>query len=285
MRRLRLRTGKIAGVNIILNNWFLVLLILFLLGGMIEKVLLVFSAVLLHELAHIFTAAALGYKIKEVEILPFGAVARIEKLSQAPCAKEIMIAAAGPLASFGLAVLSYSGKQEFYYEVNLMLAIFNLLPALPLDGGRILRAALALRKGYERATKEVILVGKAVIITLLGFSLYQYFKTSSINLTALFAAVFLAISAKKEINLASFRAMLQISGKKAELAAKKIMLTTYFTALHISTLGEIVRLFRPEEYNMVHVLDENFKVNATFSETQILEALAEKGMQGKIGDL
>lgn len=289
-----MRAGKLAGVNIILNNWFLALIILFVFTGMTDKVLLVFSAVICHETAHMLVAASLGYKVKEVELLPFGAVARIERLAQAGSINEIVIAAAGPLTSFGLAVLSYVGAAEFvlwsdtflfYYQVNLMLGIFNLLPALPLDGGRILRAFLAARRDYRQATRTVVVLGYGVSVFLVGWAGAQYLIDSSINMTILIAAVFLYTSSKIELDTAGFRQMRHLSGKKAELAAKNIMPTSHFTAVSSVPVGEIVHLFRVEQYNMVLVVDENFKLRTTLTETQIWEAMTEKGINVKIGDV
>ena len=291
-----MRTGQIAGVTVILNKWFLVLIILFVFAGMADKVLLVFSAVILHEIAHVLVAFALGYKVKEVEILPFGAVARIEKLIEASSLNVIMIAAAGPMVSLGLAVLSYAGAQEFaqfrtsllfYYQVNLMLTLFNMLPALPLDGGRILRAILTARRGsdYRQATRQTIFVGYLVSVALFGWAFIEYYKDSSINITVLFAAVFLSVASRKELDIAGFRVMRHLSGKKAELATQSIMPTSHFTAFHLAPLGEVIHLFRPEEYNMVLVVDDNFKWHKTLTETQIWEAMTEKGINTKIGDI
>jgi stage IV sporulation protein FB len=263
---------------------------------MADKVLLVFGAVILHEAAHVFVAVTLGYRVKEVELLPFGAVARIERLNEAGSLNEIMIAAAGPLTSFGLAVISYMLAQElalfkntllFFYQVNLMLAFFNMLPALPLDGGRILRAVLTLRKGsdYCLATRQVVFLSYVVSAALFGWAVVQYLIESSINITVLFAAIFLCATAKGELNIAGFRAMRHLSGKKALLAAKNIMLTSHFTAFHLASLGEVIRLFRSEEYNMVLVVDEDFKWQKTLTETQIFEAMTEKGINTKIGDI
>ncbi|HWQ60771.1 MAG TPA: M50 family metallopeptidase, partial [Negativicutes bacterium] len=93
-----MRAGRVAGVQLILNNWFLALIVLFAFAGLAGKVLAVFAAVLWHEAAHAAAAAALGYRVREIELLPFGGVARIERADTAGAASEIIMAAAGPLA-------------------------------------------------------------------------------------------------------------------------------------------------------------------------------------------
>jgi stage IV sporulation protein FB len=130
-----LHTGKVAGTQIILNNWFLVLLGLFALAGMLGKVLIVFGAIICHELAHAGTAHLLGFKVREIELLPFGGVARIDRLNEAAPVQDMLIAAAGPLCSLVLAAFTHLMMTKFAYrheewafflQVNIMLACFNL---------------------------------------------------------------------------------------------------------------------------------------------------------------
>jgi stage IV sporulation protein FB len=286
-----MRAGKIAGVEIVFNNWFLGLIALFAAAGLVSKVLLIFTAVLWHEAAHMLMAAGLGYKVRQIELLPFGAMARIERLADAGAASEIMIAAAGPLASMGLAVLCYIAEHQagnwqevlvFYMEVNLMLAGFNLLPALPLDGGRILRAILALRRDYREATAIVVTMSHITSVMLLVMAGAAYWLYNTINLTMLVAAGFLLLTARAENNLAGFRAMRILANKKAELTSCKIMPSSHLTAMESAPIREVIRLLGSEEYYIVHVVDQNFKLCGALTETEIWEGLLKKGIKARI---
>lgn len=288
-----MRAGKIAGVEIIVNNWFLGLLALFIVAGLVNKVLLIFSAVLWHELAHMLMAGGLGYKVRQVELLPFGATARIERLADAGAVSEIMIAAAGPLASLGLAALCYiglskiSGWQEvlhFYGEVNLLLAGFNLLPALPLDGGRILRAILNCRRDYRNATAIVVTISHIISCLLLVLAGLAYWLDNTVNLTMLVAAGFLLLTARTENTLAGFRAMRILANKKAELLGRGIMPTSHLTAMENAVIGEVIGLFNPEQYYIVHVVDRNFKLCGALTETEVWEGLIKKGIKARINE-
>lgn len=288
-----MKAGAIAGTELIINNWFILLLALFAAAGLTGKVLLVFSAVLVHELAHILMAIGLGYKVRQIELLPFGAVARITGLADAKATSEIMIAAAGPLASMGLAVFCYSGTGgegywpelcRFYYEVNLMLAVFNLLPALPLDGGRILRAGLSLRQDYCVATKLVTRLTQGIIGVLVSLTGMGYWLNSTINVTMLAAAVFLFVTVREEYALAGFRTMRILTRKKAELLGCRIMPARQLTALESARLGDIVRMFSPEEYYIVHIVDKNFKLCGALTESEIGEGLVQKGVHAKVAE-
>lgn len=288
-----MRAGKLAGVEIVINNWFIGLFALFAAAGLVSKVLLVFSAVLWHELSHMLMAVGLGYKVKQIELLPFGAVARVDRLADAGATSEIMIAAAGPLASMGLAAFCYAvlpeadGWQEvlrFYGEVNLMLALFNLLPALPLDGGRILRALLSRRRDYRSATAIVVTISHAISCMLVVLTGAGYWLYNTINVTMLVAAVFLLCTARVENNLAGFRAMRILAGKKAELMDSGSMPTSHVTARESALICDIIRLFGPEEYYIVHIVDQDFKLCGALTETQVWEGLIQKGVKSRIHD-
>ncbi|WP_378953150.1 M50 family metallopeptidase [Pelosinus sp. sgz500959] len=288
-----MQVGKIAGIQIKLNGWFIAVILLFTVADMCSKVLLVFSAVLLHELAHAGVALFLGCKVREVELLPFGGVARIEGLGAVSSKTEMMIAAAGPAASLVLAVLAYLGMiytdtwadiWEFYVKTNTMLALFNLLPGLPLDGGRILRAWLALYMDYGKATFFVASISNCLSLIFLGVLVYQYMTQSTVNVTFLMAAIFLYITAKSERKIASFRTLRILGQKKAQLIAKGIMTTTYFTVMNRVLLKDVIGLFKPDQYYILLVVDAECKLCGTLSETKIWEELPNKGLYTKVED-
>lgn len=288
-----MRAGKVAGVEIVFNNWFLALLALFTAAGLGGKILLVFSAVVLHELAHMLMAGGLGYKVKQVELLPFGAMARVERLADAGAASEIMIAAAGPMASLVLAALCYARWNEagawqevvrFYGEVNLTLALFNLLPALPLDGGRILRALLSRRRDYRESTAIVVTISHIIGCLLILMAAVEYWLSSIINLTMLIAAGFLFVTARAENNLAGLRGMRILAGKKAELSRRGVMPTSHLTAMENTAVSDVIRLFGPEQYYVIHIVDRNFRLSGALTETEVWEQLLERGIKGKVND-
>lgn len=288
-----MRAGKVAGVQLILNNWFLVLVVMFSIVGLGFKVLGVFASVLWHELAHVATAVCLGYKVKEIELLPFGGVARIDNLGEAGAASEIAVAAAGPAASLAMVGLLVWAKArlpewglmlEFLLQVNLVLFLFNLMPGLPLDGGRIVRALIGLKRDFQTATRLTANLGKATCVILLMLTAADFLRTGTFNLSFIVAAVFLYVCAKKEIATAGFRSMRVLTRKKAELTAKGIMPTAHFTALATTRVRDIIRLFGPEVYYIVLVVDTGFRLQGTLTETEVWESLPARGLYAKIGD-
>jgi len=163
--------------------------------------LAIFISVLIHELSHSLVARRLGAEVKGIMLFIFGGVAMIEKMPKEPN-KEFLIAVAGPLSSFALAMfgLLMPVFRQFFFlfgYFNLILAIFNLIPAFPMDGGRILRSFLARRLSYVKATKISADIGKilAVIMGITGL-----FTNIWLTLIALFIYIG-AVEEEKAVTL------------------------------------------------------------------------------------
>lgn len=286
-----MQIGNLSGIRLKINNWLLLLSILFAFSGLGAKIIIAFSAVLWHEAWHVLTALFLGLRIREIELLPFGGVAYIDGLNEAGPNNEILIAAAGPISSLVLAAAAYwigpnfidEERMSFFLEINIMLALFNLLPALPLDGSRILRSLFNQYISYEEATYRIIRLTKVISACLVVKTVYDYLFLSTINITFCLAAAFLYSAARAEGKVLSFRRMKVLAGKKAKLSEQGIMPTIHYTALHKICVQNILRLFGPNHYYIVLVLDEKSQIKGTLTETEIWEGTAEKGIHANIG--
>lgn len=168
--------GRILGFPVRVNLSFLLLLglVMVWMGGVtgLALVSVAFASVLLHELGHAVVARRLGVRIKEIELHFFGGAAKMLDMPRRP-RDEIQIAAAGPAVSLVLSAALYAGAaltgwEGFFWPavVNLGIAVFNLLPALPMDGGRILRAALSGRMGHLPATELAVKISRVLAVTL-----------------------------------------------------------------------------------------------------------------------
>ncbi|MFH1808486.1 MAG: site-2 protease family protein [Pseudomonadota bacterium] len=158
-------------------HWSLLLALLLFGLDNLGLAVLVFSSVLVHEFGHSLIARRLGVGIAGIELHFFGGVAKMTSLPRTP-GDEIAIAIAGPVTSAALAllggagwVLAGSGFARELAVINTMLAVFNLLPALPMDGGRIFRAALQTRLGGYRATRIAVFVARGLAVALGVFGL------------------------------------------------------------------------------------------------------------------
>ena len=142
---------------------------------------LLFSSVLLHELGHALVATRLGLPISGIDLNIYGGTAKMSEAPRSP-REEVVVAIAGPLVSLALAVVGFVGLQVvpgaapvlgFVAYANLGLFLFNLLPALPMDGGRVLRALLASRFGFIDGTRKAVSVGVALAVLLGIYGLWQ----------------------------------------------------------------------------------------------------------------
>ena len=174
-----------------------------------------------HEAAHLAVARCAGLSVPSVRLTPFGGAIRLENPYAAPPGRVALTAAAGPAANLLLTVLSAALCQwmllppalcALCLQTNALLMLFNLLPALPMDGGRILCALLSLRMDRGRAQSLCVLLGRIVAIALAALSLWGWLACGRLNLSPLFAAVFLWVSAGDEREAMAdgrVRAMLQ----------------------------------------------------------------------------
>lgn len=160
-----------------------------------------------HELAHLAAAKAARVEISEIRLMPFGGSARIENPYRLSPEQLIAVAAAGPAMNLGLALLIAALAQwsilrpdqaAALVQPNLMLMLFNLLPVLPLDGGRILYALLSRPLGEPRALKLGLWLGRALAAALLGLALASGLRHGRWNLTLILAAVFILSSERDE---------------------------------------------------------------------------------------
>lgn len=170
----RWRIGTLLGFPLELSwSFLLLLLVLVSVYGPLTAVVgafIVFGSVLLHELGHAVVARRLGVRISGIELGFFGGAAKMVELPRS-ANHEIAIAAAGPAVSVGLAVTGFLLGSALSAPlatqigwINVMIAAFNMLPALPMDGGRILRALLTRRMDYVRATDVAVKVARGFAV-------------------------------------------------------------------------------------------------------------------------
>ncbi len=252
-----LKLGKLLGIDVYLHFTFL-LLLAFLgfyywrttnnveaaLQG-VAFIVAVFGCVVLHELGHALMARAYGIKTRDITLLPIGGVARLERMPEKPM-QELWVALAGPavnvvIATFllvGLVATSGFTRTEglslaggsFWQRLivlNLVLVAFNLLPAFPMDGGRVLRALLAMRLGRRRATAIAAKVGQgmAILFGIVGF-LY--------NPILIFIGIFVYLGAQAEAG------MVEMQSALAGLRVRDAMMTRFRTLTAQDTLGKAV---------------------------------------------
>jgi Zn-dependent protease len=221
------RIARVSGIDVKIHVTFLLLLAWYGWASWQEGgpravvpgvgfILLLFLCVLLHEFGHALAARMYGIRTPDITLLPIGGVARLERMPDKPW-QELVVAVAGPAVNVGIAgVLFLAMAAKFSFSdlagidrpegsvlvklmaVNVMLVVFNAIPAFPMDGGRILRALLAMRFKFVVATTVAARVGQVIAILFLAAGFFG-------SPMLMFIGIFVFLAAQQELNYARFR--------------------------------------------------------------------------------
>jgi stage IV sporulation protein FB len=288
-----MKVGVLFDIDIYINKMLVIMLIIAVLVGEGFKIAIIFLVIFIHEMAHVLVARILKLKVREIELLPFGGVVRIESLFELNPRNEICIALAGPLFNIlllmGCMILETLGlvslkNHTFFTETNLMLAGFNLIPALPLDGGRVLRAILSRDMGMTKATRIAAAGGLLLALFLIMTGVYAlYYKIFNPNLFII--AGFLMYSAIKENRMATYVFLRDITYKKDALLKEGVFQTREIIVLYDLSIKEVVKKFVPHRYHYVTVVDEQFRTKGYLTESEIVRGLMDYGLNTPISRL
>lgn len=303
------RVGSISGIALYLHATFLLLLAWVAVGeyqrsGSVTSaaagvafVVAVFFTVVLHELGHALAARRYGIRTKDITLLPIGGVARLERMPREP-RQEMIVALAGPAVNVVIAILLYAflritggipalvdsaalsegflqrGFLARLLAVNIWLVVFNLIPAFPMDGGRVLRAVLAMRTGdYALATERAARVGTffALLFGVLGLFVLG-------NPFLVIVALFVWLAAAGEASAVQTSVMLD------GVPIHRLMIRDIETLAPQDKLSRPVRLILDGFQQDFPVVSEG-KVLGMLTRATLLKALAERGENAEVGDV
>lgn len=286
------KIGEYAGIAVYVHATFLLLvgwiaLLHWVQMGTLSAVLqgvlfilLLFGCVLLHEFGHALTAKRYGIRTRDITLLPIGGVARLERMPEKPV-QELWVALAGPAVNVVIFLVLYfllraksalmSIEPDMVHgslwsrlmTVNLFLAAFNLLPAFPMDGGRVLRALLAMRMDYVQATNIAAALGQ-------GMAFLFGFLGLFLNPFLLFIALFVWIGAAQEASMVQMRTAL------GGIPVQRAMLTDFRTVSPDDPLQRVVELILSGWQQDFPVV-ESGRITGMLTRGDLLNALAQQG--------
>lgn len=296
------KIGQIAGIGIFIHFTFLLLLAWVVFSTYSTRqswsdamdalafVGSLFGVVVLHELGHALAARRYGIKTRDITLLPIGGVARLERIPEDP-RQELVVALAGPAVNvvlagvfYGLCLLSNTPlgiQADGLYEgsflarmlwVNVILVVFNMLPAFPMDGGRVLRALLALKLDHMDATRIAAGIGQAMAF------LFAFVGLTMHHPMLLFVAFFVWIGAAQEHN------MVQMKNALSGIPVRRAMVRDFKTLRPEDTLKTAVQ----------HILDgfqqdfpivEEGRVVGMLTRADLLKGVSSQGDETPVAQL
>jgi Zn-dependent protease/predicted transcriptional regulator len=295
------KLGTFAGIDVYVHTTFFILLIWVgfahwqmersigaALAG-VAFILALFACVVLHEFGHALTARRFGIRTRDITLLPIGGLARLERMPDEPV-QELWVALAGPAVNVVIAAALFVVLQglgtlgpldtititegsflERLMVVNVILVVFNMLPAFPMDGGRVLRALLAIRMDYTRATQLAASIGQGMAFF---FGLIGLF----FNPFLLFIALFVWIGAGQEA------AMTQMRSALGGIPLERAMITDFRVLSPADSLAGAVDLLLSGSQQDFPVV-EGREVVGVLTRADLLTALARQERESPVGQV
>ena len=274
-----LRPVKAGKVEIQLLTILLFAIILFF--DFFEMLLAAYCITALNECAHVIVAKMCKVPIDGVEVLPFGITMRVRDECIVKPYDEIKISLAGPVCNFLTAFFTYGlwwgVYRDYIITSSMAMGIFNLLPALPLDGGRILRAVLVKRLGHIRATTVAFKVTRVTALLIAIAGLYIVYATG-FNFSFLLIGGFLLANLTEERKRANIIIMKDILYSRKKLAKQGTVRADILVADVNEKAFSVIENLSYDRYYMVNVINSRMDVLKVVTETEIIEKTATYGM-------
>lgn len=285
--------GTFGGTQVRVHVTFALLLlwiwfVQYRIGGAAEAwqgvifIIAVFVCVVLHEFGHIIAARRYGIKTPDITLLPIGGLARLERMPDKP-GQELVIALAGPLVNVVIAVLIFAvlgysvgleqiaqienPRADFFVRlagVNVFLVVFNMIPAFPMDGGRVLRALLATRIPWARATQIAATIGQGLAFVF-GFVGLLY------NPLLIFIGIFVYLAAAAEAQTAQLREV------ASSVLVGDVMITKFASLPRSANIDQAIEMLLATTQHEFPVVDPDGKFEGLLTRDDMIRALRQSG--------
>jgi len=289
------RFDRLLGVRFRLHPLFTIVLGLAALTGHVLEIVTMFGIVLIHELGHAAMAGWFGWRVREIRLTPFGGVAATDEDGAVPSREEAAVALAGPamnglMIAFGYGMLaagvwSYAWTM-YFVQANLSLMLFNLLPVLPLDGGKLLRVGLGWLLPYYRTMRATTYWSMLASAAMAGYALTRLGE-GGLAVNLLYIGSFLMYSNWHEWKAVPFRFIRFLLGRAERIDEwrRRGVPVEPIVVDAGASLGYVVRLWRRERPHWVVVLEGDGRVLGVVPEERCTKHYLEKEQHRAVSEL
>lgn len=262
-----------------ISRYFIPYVIFLIIIGYRGQIVYTFIIVFCHELIHYLAARHYKFSGFDIEFIIVGTVIKLKDLDEATKEEDIIISSSAPIGNLLFSIVFYILYEKFeiqmfymLFSINLAIGLFNLIPAFPLDGGRILRSLLNFRIDYRRANKITIVIGIIIGIILMLIYVISFLKGYRIFNIGIIG-LFIVVCSLRENERTSYIIMGDIIKKNYKFLKRGYMENRNISIHHKQDLLTAMSLFDKNKYNIFTVLDDYMKIVDIVYEEEIIEAL------------
>jgi len=272
---------KWRGVAFRLHPLFILIMLASIATGRFLELAALFFIVLVHELGHIAAAAGFGWTIREVQLLPFGGVVEVEEAGAQPVREEMWVAVAGPLQNVWMAgagwLIGQAGWVDpawsaFFVQSNLLLGLFNLLPIMPLDGGKLLQSWMSLHWPFHRTLVWSAAISLALSAGVVVYSVQPLLHGGELQLNLLAIGLFLCYSNwmhRRNVSYLFFRFLVH-RALRSERRLDMGALARPIVIAESRPVTAALRLFMKEGYHLIYIMKHG-RIAKVLPEAAVLE--------------
>lgn len=260
------------------------------LSGVPRLFILIMLSVSLHETGHMAAALSAGKKVSQIRVLPYGLSISIREQMHLPV-ESMAIYLSGPATSIFLFLLlrhigamTGSNLLQTASHINFSIAVFNMLPVLPLDGGKVLREILAVKLGYNLSNRILERVTAILLVSTAAGALVMMLA-GQVYISLWGAAIFILVSCEKEKTEGPLMNMKNILSRQSGIKIKNVYPVRHLAVFTSTRLGEIIKHMDHNRLHIVYAIDSHNEITGSYTEFEIIEAAVRYGSSTKMSEL
>ena len=256
------------------------IILFFILLSLNKSIILTFISIFIHEISHIFVAKRNGCKLNNFKIHIYGANAEFTNIDELSKKEKVQIYLAGPCMNLAIACIFFfvgliinNSIIDKIININLSLLFFNILPAYPLDGSRILEIIVSEKILYKKVTDVISKISYMIAIGLIIITLIVFMYNKSLNVSLIVAAIIICLITKSEKKSAMYILMGNIFVKRNKLLRNKYIENKSISVYYKLGLANVMTIIDKNRFNSFYVLDDDLRLLFIMHEDELIEAL------------